>query len=435
MLGMSLARIDPTETVAIPSLVEALSSNDKKAGRYAAYAFSILGKHATSAIPEIVAALGTGVGDTALLNALGKMESLPERFLPSLIPFAEARGDLLRDEAAGALGRIRMPDKVLPLLLRLIEDPAGQVQNAAVDAIGGFGPDARAAERPLVTLAISQAWGRDKVLRALKKIDPQAEYLPDILAVLKSTDTGRRLEALKVLRELGPVARFALPALAHAVRDVDLKVSVSAASAIGAIGGSTEAVKAMLESMRIVPIRHRAFFLAALGSLGPMAAPQAVSPILSLLDEDFGADEMPHMEGSRWRIEAAIALARMAGPALVRDVAVPILVEAVEDGDGGAANALGDLGAPAAVAVPVLRKALQRDVEESVRLESAIALSKIDPSIHDGVEDLERGLDIFYAHPAGRECRDALARIGTPDARAAVAEYESDAQAIEEDDL
>lgn len=434
-LGMWLARNEPTETMAIPTLVEALPSNDKKAARHAAYAFSFLGKHGASAIPEIVAALGTNVGDASLLNALGKMESLPERFLPNLIPFLEDRSQLLRDKAARALGRIRVPDKILPLLLRLIGDPDGQVQNAAVDAIGGFGPDAKVAARPLVSLAMRQAWGRDKVLRALKRIDPQTEFVTDILAVLKSTDAARRLEALGVLRELGPVARFALPALTHAVKDGDPMVRVSAASAIGAIGGSAEAVEATLDSLQIAPIGHRASFLAALGRLGPMAATQAVSPILALMDEDLGADEMPHGEGARWRIEAAIALARMAEPAIVRDVAVPILMAAVEDGDGGAAEALGDLGASAAAAVPVLRKALQRDFEEPFRLEAAIALSKIDPGIHDGVEDLERGLDWFYALPTGRACRDALVRIGTPEARAAVAEFESAARAIEDSDL
>jgi HEAT repeat protein len=168
------------------------------------------------------------------------------------------------------------------------------------------------------------------------------------------------------LRERGPPARSAWPALAEATSDADLGVRAVAVQAVARVGrGERAGLEALADAMRgrgDADYRWKA--ARALGRMGPQAA-EATPALAEALADDNG-----HV-----RIEAAIALGKI-GPEA--EAAAPALARALRDEDASirreAAVALGRIGAPAAVAA--LDRSLE-DQDEGVRAAARAALDSI----------------------------------------------------------
>jgi HEAT repeat protein len=179
-----------------------------------------------------------------------------------------------------------------------------------------------------------------------------------------------RAGALWILRELGPDARPALPALTAAANDEHPGVRAVAVQALARVGqGDPASVAALVHALRgggDADYRWKA--ARALGHLGPQAA-EAVPGLVAAVSDDNG-----HV-----RREAIIALGRIGRSA--EAAGVPVLVRALEDPDPdirrAAATALGRM--QAAGARPALTRHL-RDEDEAVRGAAQRAIEKIPPA-------------------------------------------------------
>jgi len=183
-------------------------------------------------------------------------------------------------------------------------------------------------DRTCVALAL---WRVQKPVEAGGLVaDPRREALDVLLALLRDN----HIEAMEALGQIGPEARAAVPGLVKATKHQWWDTRSYAARALGRVGaGSPDAVEALDAALKD--------------------------------------------RNSQVRLEAAIALTRLgrtpAGVAVMADLLErrPSLIEQL-------AETLGELGADARPAVPVLMKLLRHD-DRHIHLAAARILRKIDP--------------------------------------------------------
>jgi HEAT repeat protein len=182
---------------------------------------------------------------------------------------------------------------------------------------------------------------------------------------LGASEVNARREAAYQLQRLGPAAKLALPALIKALNDEDKQVWTLAITAITALGPEAkDAIPALIEDLNTSGLRGRR----------QRDARQVV-------------------------MRTSYALTRI-GPA-----AIPALLDALRQEDaglrGGAARALGPLGAEARAAIPLLVNNLA-DGRDPVREETMAALGLIGP---------EAGLPLIAALGDGDARRRASAAL------------------------
>lgn len=196
--------------------------------------------------------------------------------------------------------------------------------------------------------------------------------LPALVKALRSGDSAERLQAAKDLGRLGWLAREALPALDHALHDGDSKVRETVAHAVGLMGPDALPVLSGMLNHRDKYVRRHAAW--ALGKLGPLARPAIYFLCAALKDSDprtasgiaqalgnmgaDGADAIPALaEAMRG---TNIVLCRLAAKALsqIGPPAVATLIAHLQHSDpfvrGESALAIGWMGAVARSAVPFL---------------------------------------------------------------------------------
>ncbi len=330
------------------------------------------------------------------------------------------------------------------------------------------GREPRLGGRAIVSDLLEALRGRDLQARlaagrTLKQIrDPQAvELLLGALADDHMQVRSVAAAALGAIAEDSPerarmvAATGATPALLHLLRDRHIPVRMASARALGQIG-DPEALPGLLDALRDVSPHVRGNAAAALGSMGalhPERGAELIPPLIAALgDADSGV-----------RALSALALGRVAAahhdPAL-RGQVVPALLNTFRDSSvnvrTNAAWALGLIGPDAvpamihalrdeqmqvrSAAASVLKQVAERhgraskavdaliaaldDVDETVRWYAIGALGVIrDPR---AVPHLVRVLDDMHKPYPFDEMRicdiaaEALERIGTPEARAAV---------------
>ena len=190
----------------------------------------------------------------------------------------------------------------------------------------------------------------------------------------KMNDPAIRLNIMEILAAVGPAAKPALAELVKGLAESDPQVRGDAAVAIGAIGA--EATAAVPELQKLVAdetvaagVRYAAAY--ALGSIGPSAL--AAEPVLRELTQS--KDEMMAT------VAVWATLKIKPDDKSLFAAAVPLLRRALR-GDREnvrleAAVALGDIGSPAASAVPLLELVAEEDPAKPVRAAAAAALAKI----------------------------------------------------------
>jgi len=121
------------------------------------------------------------------------------------------------------IGIGRAATAALPLLLELASSESVSDRRSVMFALGEIGKDNGAVLDALKKLASDTDMEvRLGAAEALFKVKGDAELsLPILTATLQSSNGGGRLEALRVLKLIGPAARPALPALEIALRDED----------------------------------------------------------------------------------------------------------------------------------------------------------------------------------------------------------------------
>ncbi len=178
---------------------------------------------------------------------------------------------------------------------------------------------------------------RQAVLNATKDHNPDASQIPLLALAADDPDITVRTEVWRRLSRLGPAATSALPYVLKFCADHDPQVRQDAAWALWQITKQTNAAVPVLEDAlsrnRDAGQRHlAAYHLLVMGDSGPTF----VTALVDSLTNSQAGDR------------AAVC------------------------------SFLGQIGRPAAAAIPALRKALQ-DPEPEVRRRAEVALSSIDP--------------------------------------------------------
>ena len=265
----------------------------------------------------------------------------------------------VRQAAAEALGKIG-PDArpAIPALVMALADKDYHVRKAAAEALGKIGPDARQAIPTLVmALADKDYHVRKAAAEALGKIGPDARpAIPHLVNALAGKYSSVREAAAEALEKVNPQwaqspeARQAIPALANALANKDSSVRDAAATALEKIdpqwAQKPEARQAIPALVRALAVMH-----------------YAVRNALEKIDPQW----------------AQSSEARQAIPALVM-----ALDYENYHARQAAAEALGKIGPDARQAIPALVMALaDKDYhvrnDYHVRKAAAEALAKIDP--------------------------------------------------------
>jgi HEAT repeat protein len=206
------------------------------------------------------------------------------------------------------------------------------------------------------------------------QMTPADDPLPALVQALRGNTSLERIQAAKDLGRLGWLAREAMPDLVSALQDEDSKVREAAAHAVGQMGPDALPVLSEMLSHDDKYVRRNAAW--AMGKLGPLARPALTYLCAALKDNDprtasgiaqalgnmgaDGADAIPALaEAMRG---TNIVLCRLAAKALsqIGPPAVATLIAHLQHSDpfvrGESALAIGWMGPVARSAVPFLAR-------------------------------------------------------------------------------
>jgi HEAT repeat protein len=231
--------------------------------------------------------------------------------------------------------------------------------------------------------------------------DQKDSGIPDGLKSLKNPDPTVRYNSAALLLELGPVAKFAIPALREALQDKNARVRLKVAEALWRIERPPvrDLLPVLLGGLGDKDEVARVNALTVLGRMGSKAKSAVPQIVKALKDKDEDV-----------RMEAILALGEMGAAA---KNAIPALLSVLKEGElplfePAVSVTLGNIG-PAAV--PALQKALT-DRDARLRRTAAFALGQIGPKAKSATADLSTALG--DSEPGVRAlAAKALGRIGT----------------------
>lgn len=279
-----------------------------------------MGPDAATAIPALIEALHDGNRDVRAYSAAALSQIGAAAVMP-LIDVVETDGhDLATMHAIVALARMgTIASEAVPILIRKIVHTNRNIASAAEQALVSFRSDA----------------------------------VPELNDALSDEDPTIRSRVAFILGKIGALAKPAIPALTDALTDSEVNVRRNSAEALGEIGEDDPiAVARLTAAMSDVgnTIDVRAMAATSLGRIVPTSA-DVVTPLIASLDTD-NADLCN---------AAAQALGEFPGEA---ERIVPSLIAALGDerhtpargfvGCGHAIDALGNMGAGAIEAIPIL---------------------------------------------------------------------------------
>jgi len=289
--------------------------------------------------------------------------------------------------------------RLVPRLIKELDSPDFDRYFGAILALGKIGPPALAA-----LLKVMQGQGdarRRYAAMAIGRMGTSAaSAVPVFVTCLSDSDTNLRLIVADELPKLGPSAKAGVPTLIALTRDENVFLRLAAVKALGRIGpGAESAIPFLVDALK--EGTYGADF--ALGAIGAPAVPAVLAVFKSAPDKEL-------------RERAMSALGEM-GPQGAP--AVPDLVAALKSNDsrGSAIGALGGIGPGAKDAVPPLIAILQGSAEYSNAPPPGYEYTIDAKSKTNFVEKILGTFDQTAA-------RMALQRIATPEALAAVKEYD-----------
>ena len=191
-VAQALRFVRPKPIEAVPVLVQTMSDPDPYVRAAAAWSIGVLDRSAGRAIPSLISALRDDHED-------------------------------VRAAAAGALSQMgRRSKPAVPALIVALRDKNERVRDWAAQALWRIGPDAKAAVPQLIEAFQNKkdVYGRWRFAQALGGIRQEAkDAVPALVEGLQDTDDFVRRSAAIALREIGPGAKAAMPALIAAAND------------------------------------------------------------------------------------------------------------------------------------------------------------------------------------------------------------------------
>jgi HEAT repeat protein len=354
-----LRDIGPDAREATPALANLLRHARPEIRREAALALGAIGAAASTAEPQLAAALDNELTRDAATFALGQIGKVADSTetkirtnaqsenkvlstvsLWALVRFhpqdqqltqkaAEQLINRLKDEnafvrlaAARALSSLQLdPQITLPIFERVLADSDEATTHHALDALASLGKSAV----PRLTAALEHQRLRPQVAYILGQIGPDAAEATDSLAELAG-DANARVsnETVFALAKIGPSAKAAVPKLLAALQKPECNNSHAIVYALGKIGAKDQATRSAIASR--LQDEDRALAVLSAWALTELESPtpatnERLSPVLVRGLED----PLPQT-----RRVAAEALANL-GP-LAKD-ALPALETASKDSD------------------------------------------------------------------------------------------------------
>ena len=317
-----------------------------------------------------------------LIFALLAVQAFAAPNLPKLAEqLASSDRDQRRDAAHQAAALGTGAKSLLPQLINALDDSDNQVFSDSIAAIAAMGSDGKAAAPKLFELLESRKGRgfrpRDRDQATLRAAFALSKFgvSPELIAGLKSGDTGMRRGCAKALGFIGPDSKEAIPALIENLGHEDQPLRADAVEALALIGPA--AVEPLISSLGWPDPRVREGSARALGELRAGADPilraakeEKETPVLAAI---IGAvprvgmaqescvpilinalcDKRPEIH--RAAVDAFV-LVRPAAP-----VAVPALVKLLDGSNAeSAAATLGFIGGDASAAAPALIAAAKR---------------------------------------------------------------------------
>jgi HEAT repeat protein len=287
----------------------------------------------------------------------------------------------------GLTGRL---DEAIEVEVRALQDDDALVRQIALESLGELGPDAVAAFPAIDDLLRRDPSSQVRVAagRVLAQLDPPGKLaVPLLAAVLRDPDCGLRIALIRELDGFGPKGAAAAQALIEVIEhDEDHSVRREAVRCLSRVSSASIAVPTLLGALGSEQIRKdvpvAGSILQALGQIGPAA----VSAI-PMLVETYNTAPNEHVRGS-----AMIALGGI-GPSA--RTAVPMILKATKDPHcfvrGLALEALIKIEVEPDVVIPPLISAL-RDKQSAVQRTAAVNLGQLGPSAKAAVPALEAAI-------------------------------------------
>lgn len=416
-------------------------------------------------------------------NGAAPKTSAPKAGCPADCPHATDQSD----ETETPTAESAQTSETVASLTASLADPSAEVRARAAQALGAMGEPAKSAAAGLTALLKDDdSTVRRQAVSALAAIQPGPEVMMPLLAnLLQDSDPGVQLRVLQaladageaavpglikaldndevaywaciVLRDIGPAAKDAVPALTEKLKDPREEIRMQAVLALGAIGeaagSAVPQIAAALEDEHVAPAAT--FVLGQLGTI-PADAELVIrantkSERPGLRTVSYWALARVHPDDMELRREAVAELfarlkdenpqvRQVAARALAAlppapEIVVPIWEDAMKDADSTtmyhALDAMATLGEPA---VPRLVDLLE--THDQLRVEVTYVLGQMGPAAATATDALAKLVADEDLHLA-TEAALALGKIG-PAAKGAVpaliaaleAEGEKNAHAI-----
>jgi HEAT repeat protein len=364
-----------------------------------------------SSVNDLVGQLKSS-DESARLKAIDQLGAQGEKAAEAVAPLTALLKDgsaTVRSHAAGSLGEIGAPAKsAAPELIALLKDADDTVRRQAVKALVAIRPGPRVM-LPLFTQLMrdSDPGVQMRILNEIAEVGEAA--VPGLIAALKNDQTA--YWACIVLREMGPAAKDAAPALAEKLKDSRPEVRREAVLALGAM---KEAAIPLLPQIAAIvsdePSKTAATFV--LGQLGQIPAGSEEIIRKNVQSDDLflstvslwalarvhPEDKELHRQATQQlvdrlkdqdpfvRVAAARALAALPP---TPEITIPILEKALRNADTKtvhhALDALASLGAPA---VPRLVELLNQ--QKPLRVQLAYTLGQMGPAAAPATESLAK---------------------------------------------
>jgi HEAT repeat protein len=329
-------------------------------------------------LPSLLRSLERDESQVRLACRVAFGRSTPPAFsaaaIPALVTALGSGSRLVRLSAASALEPHardpRVAAAVVPALLSLLRGPV-ELDPGGNPLEWGFSMNINAA-RMLGRLAPGTATA--------------GEAVAGLAEAVRTGDPSWRPLAIGSLREFGPAAEPAIPALLQALRDAlarkDEAFSFEGQAAAGALAkiapgtrSSGVAVAALTEVMRSSHPSWWSWAAEALGEFGPAAEPAIPALIRALHQARAGKDERPS-----YGFAVARALGRIAPGTKSADAALSALTEALQSPSEArlwAISALSAFGEKATGVIPQLR-AWQKEPDYQLKAAATSALRAIE---------------------------------------------------------